>query len=490
MYLSHFGLKKMPFSISPDPDLLWLGEKHSEALASLKYGIYENKGFLALTGNVGTGKTALIYRLIKEIDLPTLVATIPDPGLNSIDFFNLLAEEFNLNARFSTKGEFLIKFKNFLYQAYASDQKVLLIIDEAQRLNHRLLEQIRLLSNIELDNRKLINIFFVGQSEFNKILMMEQNKATRQRLAVRYHIEALSESETVQYIQHRLKLAGSSREIFQPKSIKTIYRISRGYPRIINILCDRCLLTGFQMESCSIGRPIVMECSKELQLPTVGNSQQDNKHGYPPKKVARVKKKTVSKRSRKIKIAVVVAILFVWFAASYFFYESKDGRLISSTLNFGFTGENEYIINQGDRDFSIIDFANTIRHDGSKDFTGNRSIQQIAAKIYFKHNSNQLSFESQRVLDQIAKNVLKYSNYNIIIQGYTDSYGKDAYNKRLSETRAKIVESYFIKKGIAASKLKASGLGSKNPIASNKTSEGRKQNRRVELKIVVNLCDS
>ena len=112
MYLSHYSLNKMPFSISPDPSLLWLGEKHSEALATLKYGIFENIGFLVLTGNIGTGKTALINRLIKEIDLPTLVATIPDPGLNIIDFFNLLADEFNFNEKFESKADFLIKLKN------------------------------------------------------------------------------------------------------------------------------------------------------------------------------------------------------------------------------------------------------------------------------------------------------------------------------------------------------------------------------------------
>jgi general secretion pathway protein A len=151
MYLSHYNLSKIPFSISPDPNFLWLNEKHSEALATLKYGIFENKGFLVLTGNVGTGKTALINRLIKEISLPVLIATIPDPGLNITDFFKFLANELGLNEKFDTKGDFLILFKNFLLQAYSSDKKVLLIIDEAQRLSHDLLEQIRLLSNIELE---------------------------------------------------------------------------------------------------------------------------------------------------------------------------------------------------------------------------------------------------------------------------------------------------------------------------------------------------
>ena len=234
MYLSHYNLSKIPFSISPDPSFLWLSEKHSEALATLKYGIFENKGFLVLTGNVGTGKTALINRLIREISVPVLIATIPDPGLNIADFFLFLANELGLNGRFNTKGDFLILFKNFLLQAYSSEKKVLLVIDEAQRLNYELLEQIRLLSNIELESRKLINIFFVGQSEFNKMLMMDQNKATRQRISVRYHLEALSEKETSQYIQHRLKIANANSEIFQPKAIRQIFYLTRGNPRLIN----------------------------------------------------------------------------------------------------------------------------------------------------------------------------------------------------------------------------------------------------------------
>ena len=266
----------MPFSISPDSNFLWLGEKHSEALATLKYGICENKGFLVLTGNIGTGKTALINRLIREIGVPVLIATIPDPGLNITDFFNFLANEFGLNGRFNTKGDFLILFKNFLLQAYSSDKKVLLIIDEAQRLNHDLLEQIRLLSNIELESRKLINIFFVGQSEFNKTLMMDQNKATKQRISVRYHLKPLTEKETAKYIQYRLKIANATREIFQPKAIQEVYYLSRGYPRLINILCDRCLLTGYSMELQSISGSIIKECAKELQIPA-GRKEQQNK---------------------------------------------------------------------------------------------------------------------------------------------------------------------------------------------------------------------
>lgn len=228
MYETFYNLKSKPFQITTDPKFLWLGEKHTEALATLKYGIMENKGFLLLTGDVGTGKTALINRLVQMIDVAAIVAKIPDPGLSSLDFFNFLAVEFKMDKTFDTKGGFLINLKKFLHDAYSSQKKVLLIIDEAQRLNYELLEQIRLLSNIELQNRKLINIFFVGQTEFKDTLIENKNRAVRQRIAVSYHIDPLSEAEANQYIKHRLKIAGATREIFRKDAIREISSFSSG----------------------------------------------------------------------------------------------------------------------------------------------------------------------------------------------------------------------------------------------------------------------
>ena len=161
MYLSHYNLRVKPFQITTDPKFIWLGEKHDEALATLIYGIQEDKGFLVLTGEIGTGKTSLINCLLKKLDYKVIKATISDPDMSINDFFKILSDEFNMGTNFEGKGDFLIHFKKFLINAYSDDKKVLLIIDEAQRLNHDLLEQIRLLSNIEVNNAKLINIFFV-----------------------------------------------------------------------------------------------------------------------------------------------------------------------------------------------------------------------------------------------------------------------------------------------------------------------------------------
>ena len=267
MYLSFYDLNTEPFKISTDPAFLWLGEKHKEALATLRYGILGNKGILLLTGDVGTGKTTLINMLLKNLGEDTIVATVPDPGLDRMDFYNYVASAFDINKTFYTKGEFILYLTHFLKTAYADNKKVLLIIDEAQRLNKDLLEEIRLLSNIELQHTKLINLFFVGQIEFNDIISSEENKALRQRITLRYNIDPLNLDETTEYVKHRLQVAGAKRTIFNTNAISELYSFSQGYPRLINVICDFALLTGFVKEQKVIDAAIIRECASELKIP-------------------------------------------------------------------------------------------------------------------------------------------------------------------------------------------------------------------------------
>jgi len=266
MYLKHYGLDRKPFDISPDPSFLWLSEKHKEALAHLKYGIIDDKGFLVLTGDIGTGKTALIQYLINSIDLATIVVTIPDPDMDRLDFFNFLASELKMRQTFKSKGEFLIHFKKFLLKAFSAYQKVVLIIDEAQRLNHELLEEIRLLGNIDLSGLMLLNIFFIGQNEFAAILMEEKNRSTRQRISANYQIGPLSADEVEEYIRHRLLVAGATKQIFKLDAINQVYHYSRGYPRLINVICDRALMTGYSSGEAMITAGMVDECAQELNV--------------------------------------------------------------------------------------------------------------------------------------------------------------------------------------------------------------------------------
>ena len=175
----------------------------------------DNKGFLLLTGDVGTGKTTLINALIQSLSDDIVCTTVPDPSLSKLDFFNYIASSFGINREFASKGSFLVGFRKFLINTSEANKKVLLIIDEAQLLTQELLEEIRLLSNIEKTNAKLINIFFVGQNEFNEILNRDQNRAVRQRLTLNYNIDPLTPDETEKYINYRLKVAGAVRHIFE-----------------------------------------------------------------------------------------------------------------------------------------------------------------------------------------------------------------------------------------------------------------------------------
>lgn len=268
MYTSHYGLNNKPFQISSDVAFMWLGEKHKEALSTLRYGILDNKGFLLLTGDVGTGKTTLINTLIGSLDNDVIYASVPDPSLEKLDFFNYIGAAFDIGCEFESKGKFLSSFSQFLNKAYENNQKVLLIIDEAQLLTQELLEEIRLLSNIVTkDSNPLLNIFLVGQYEFNALIRRPENRAIAQRITLNYYIEPLTAAETGEYIRHRLKIAGSTEKIFNASAIKAIYAFSNGFPRKINIICDHCLMSGYAEEKKLITSSIVRDSAQDLQIP-------------------------------------------------------------------------------------------------------------------------------------------------------------------------------------------------------------------------------
>lgn len=267
MYRSFYHLQRKPFQITTDPAFLWLGEKHREAMATLKYGVLEDKGFLLLTGDVGTGKTTLIHALVESLDDRVQTAMIADPGLSRFDFYRMVSSAFGIEGEIRNKSDFLENFSRFLHQAHAAGRTVLLIIDETQRLKHDLLEEIRLLSNIEKVDAKLLNIFFVGQNEVKDILMRPENRALRKRITISYTLFPLSQPETQRYIRHRLKMAGTDREIFSSDAIAEVFAYSGGAPRQINIICDLALLYGFEAGKKTITRKIVRQCREKIQLP-------------------------------------------------------------------------------------------------------------------------------------------------------------------------------------------------------------------------------
>lgn len=266
MYRNHFGFNIKPFQINTDPRFLWLGEKHAEALSVLKYGVLENRGFLLLTGDVGTGKTTLLNALLKTLPSDVLVARIPDPKLDLMDFIHILAGSLGVEGAFETRGQFLGLFEKFLKKQHILGKHVLLIIDEAQRITHELLEEIRALSNLEKADAKFLNVFFVGQNEFNDILLDYKNRALRQRITTNYHLEALNRREVGEYIWHRQKVADGKKNFFSKKAIDQIYAFSGGFPRLINIVCDCALLTAYAEDKKLVSEVIVAECARDLEI--------------------------------------------------------------------------------------------------------------------------------------------------------------------------------------------------------------------------------
>jgi len=527
MYETHYNLKAKPFQITTDPKFLWLGEKHSEALATLKYGILENKGFLLLTGDVGTGKTALINRLIKMIDVAAIVAKIPDPGLASLEFFNFLAIELKMNKKFDSKGEFLIHLKHFLHKAHFSQKKVLLIIDEAQRLSHDLLEQIRLLSNIELQDRKLINIFFVGQTEFNDILMEDRNRAARQRITVSYHIDPLTEAEARLYIRHRLKVAGATQEIFGRGAIREIYNFSGGYPRLINVICDYALLTGYSYDLKSIDKKVIKECEQELRIPLEadirGDKGKNNNFGKQTSSPTAAPPKTAIAKKTGIIAAIVMLLVF----GIYFLFDSKISDTPRSSLDDiapqdyqgpapeelkalenakvkvdeikALNPAEEASIDKETMDRqkkeetpTIVETPAEVKDEPKKELIKQPEAAPVLERkilIYFKHNSNELPDESYQTLNRIADFLLHSTSARISIKGYTDSTGDYSYNVSISRFQVNTIKTYLVGKGVDSANIKAEGLGPENPIATNNTAEGRRKNRRVEIELSVDESD-
>ena len=266
MYESFYGLKTKPFAITSNPSFLFLSQRHKEALAHLTYGIRERVGFIEITGEIGAGKTTVCRALLDRLDEKTKSAFIFNSNLSESQLMQTIVEDLGIKTAQKTKGALFCELNRFLMDQLAKGNNVVIIIDEAQNLNLRLLEQIRMLSNLESANEKLLQIVLVGQPELREKLKSPKLRQLRQRIAVRYHIGALSCEETAAYIEHRLSLAGCSNpSLFDSFAVQEIFRYSGGVPRLINMISNKAMLTGFVMEVSIIGEEIVKQSVTELE---------------------------------------------------------------------------------------------------------------------------------------------------------------------------------------------------------------------------------
>jgi len=267
MYKEYYGFSSTPFDLTPNPDLVYMSETHQEAMSILRYGVVGKKGFLVLTGDVGTGKTTLLQALVKSLDMKVHLCLINNPTLTRDEFFSFVARSYDLPWE-QNKAFFLIEFAEFLQKCRHNGERVLLIIDEAHAMNEDLLEEVRLLSNQDKMGQDVLSIFLVGQPELNALMGSDRLLALRQRVGIRFHLEPFSLEETRQYILYRLRQAGANHfNIFSDEAVALIYQMSRGTPRLINIVCDHALLTGFSQGEPVINAATIRDCVKDLQFP-------------------------------------------------------------------------------------------------------------------------------------------------------------------------------------------------------------------------------
>ena len=267
MYTSFFGLNEKPFAITPDPRYLFLSERHGEALAHLVYGVTESGGFIQLTGEVGTGKTTLVRSLLlNKMPENADVAVVLNPQLSVVEFLATICEELHIDVPHN-KGSVKAltdALNRHLLKAHAEGRRTILVVDEAQNLAPAVLEQVRLLTNLETAKQKLLQIILIGQEELRDLLARNDLRQLAQRITARYHLEPLSRDETASYIEHRLKVAGALGEVFDASAKREIFRLSQGVPRVINVICDRALLGAYAQESRRVNPRLIRQAAAEV----------------------------------------------------------------------------------------------------------------------------------------------------------------------------------------------------------------------------------
>jgi general secretion pathway protein A len=270
MYTKAFGLSEKPFTVTPNPRFLYLSKHHLEALDHLRYGIQEKMGFVVVTGEVGTGKTTLLRSLLEGLGDDTNTAFVFNTRVTGTQLLKLILTDLGIETADLEKDQMVNALNDFLVRQVAEERNTVVVIDEAQNLGPETLEELRLLSNLETDQTKLLQILLVGQPELNHVLNLPQLRQLRQRITVMYHLQPLSLEETGEYVRHRLSVAGATRDdLFTPEAVQGIYYYARGFPRLVNILCDRALLAAYADDKTQVDRLLVDEVQRELDFPSV-----------------------------------------------------------------------------------------------------------------------------------------------------------------------------------------------------------------------------
>ena len=283
MYKKFFGLKENPFNVNPDPRYLFLTHHTQEALACLTYGIETRKGFILLTGEVGTGKTTLINKLLEWLHKERVsTAFVFNPRLSVMQFLEFMMADFGIPCESRQKGQMLLRLNQWLLERYQAGERAVLIVDEAQNLSPQMLEEIRLLTNLETSTEKLLQIVLAGQPELDQKLSQPELRQLRQRITLRARTSQLTIEETRGYIQERLRIAGAENtEIFSPEAIAAIHRYSRGIARVTNLLCEHALVSSFVDQVNPVPPEIIEEVARDFDLHIIDPLAKTPAHPFP-----------------------------------------------------------------------------------------------------------------------------------------------------------------------------------------------------------------
>jgi general secretion pathway protein A len=266
MYEAFYGLTDKPFNLTPDPHFLYLSAKHKEAFAHLLFGIKHHTGFVMVTGEIGTGKTTICRSLVSQLEEDTEIAFIFNPCLSPEELLRNVNQDFGIDSRGQTRKDLVDELNEYLLEKTGEGKSCVLVIDEAQNLTPQVLEQIRLLSNIETETQKLLQIVLIGQPELAQHLVLPELRQLNQRITARYHLKPLDLRETLQYIAYRLRVAGGRKKVrFTRAALRAVYRLSGGTPRVINAICDRALLIGYTLETRDITKAVIRRAAKEVR---------------------------------------------------------------------------------------------------------------------------------------------------------------------------------------------------------------------------------